>query len=125
MINLPPGLLRPFHQMSISELKKAEEYWAHEREAFDNSAVELRKVMKALKTARSQGKVPRQMEKAARIWRIQREAEYAALLFASPAPSPLSTENQKRGRPAVVGEPWVSAGVSRRTWYRRMKGVGK
>ena len=80
MSDLPFGLLLPFHQMRISELKKAEDYWASEREAVDNAVRELRKVAKALKTVRLMGELPRQMEGAARIWRIQREAEAAALL---------------------------------------------
>jgi hypothetical protein len=37
----------------------------------------------------------------------------------SGAKSPLAKE-ARRGRPKVEGEgPWVAAGVSRRTWYRR------
>jgi len=40
-------------------------------------------------------------------------------------PSPGETKIRKRGRPRRETEnPWTAAGLSRATWYRRMKGGG-
>ena len=47
---------------------------------------------------------------------------------AIPAPAEGSVVDKvaegKGGRPKRVGEPWVAAGVSRATWFRRKKGGG-
>ena len=41
----------------------------------------------------------------------------AVLEVSNSVPPPIS----RRGRPKVVGEPWVAAGMTRRTWYRHEK----
>ena len=46
--------------------------------------------------------------------------EVVKVLAAGGDPNAMETVN-KGGRPAVVGEPWVALGISRKTWYNRKK----
>lgn len=78
-MRLPPGLLLPFDQMTVEELRDACAHWSVEQDRVDEIMSDLRKLQKAVKALRGMAIVPREMRAAAATWLAQREAEDLAM----------------------------------------------